>query len=76
MEGKSDGRTAIYWICVLALFIAGMANAVRGGAAGTMTTALLDLAAATCVWRDLFASPVEVYTKGLAYIRSCSSELA
>jgi D-psicose/D-tagatose/L-ribulose 3-epimerase len=32
--------------------------------------ALPDLAAATRVWRDLFPSPEEVYTKGLAFIRS------
>ena len=42
MEGKSDGRKAIYWICVLALFIAALANAVRAGAAGAMKAALLD----------------------------------
>ena len=31
--------------------------------------ALPDLAAATRVWRDLFPSPEEVYTKGIAFIR-------
>ena len=31
--------------------------------------ALPDLAAATRVWRDLFSSPEEVYTKGIAFIR-------
>ncbi len=31
--------------------------------------ALPDLAAATRVWRDLFPSPDEVYTKGIAFIR-------
>jgi D-psicose/D-tagatose/L-ribulose 3-epimerase len=30
-----------------------------------------ELAAATRVWRDFFASPQEVYTEGLAYIREC-----
>jgi predicted MFS family arabinose efflux permease len=33
---------AIYWISVLALFTAAMANAVRAGAAGAMKTSLLD----------------------------------
>jgi D-psicose/D-tagatose/L-ribulose 3-epimerase len=35
--------------------------------------ALPDLAAATKVWRDLFPSPEDVYTKGLAFMkaRSC-----
>jgi D-psicose/D-tagatose/L-ribulose 3-epimerase len=31
--------------------------------------ALPDLAAATKVWRDLFPSPEEVYTKGLAFMK-------
>jgi D-psicose/D-tagatose/L-ribulose 3-epimerase len=31
--------------------------------------ALPDLAAATRVWRDLFAKPEDVYTEGLAFIR-------
>jgi D-psicose/D-tagatose/L-ribulose 3-epimerase len=31
--------------------------------------ALPDLAAATRVWRDLFPSPDEVYTKGIAFIK-------
>lgn len=31
--------------------------------------ALPDLAAATRVWRDLFAAPQDVYTEGLAFIR-------
>ena len=31
--------------------------------------ALPDLAAATKVWRDLFPSPEEVYTKGLKFIK-------
>ncbi len=32
--------------------------------------ALPDLAAATRVWRDLFPSPEEVYTRGIAFIKS------
>lgn len=31
--------------------------------------ALPDIAAATKVWRDLFAAPEDVYTKGIAFIR-------
>lgn len=33
-----------------------------------------ELAAATRVWRDFFASPEEVYTEGLSYIRQCWNE--
>lgn len=33
--------------------------------------AVPELAAATRVWRDFFASPEEVYTRGYAYIREC-----
>jgi D-psicose/D-tagatose/L-ribulose 3-epimerase len=33
--------------------------------------ALPELAAATRVWRDFFASPEEVYTEGYAHIRNC-----
>ncbi len=33
--------------------------------------ALPELAAATRVWRDLFANPEEVYTEGYRYIRDC-----
>ena len=33
--------------------------------------ALPELAAATRVWRDFFASPEEVYTEGYRYIRDC-----
>jgi predicted MFS family arabinose efflux permease len=33
---------AIYWICVLALFIAALSNSIRAGAAGAMKAALLD----------------------------------
>lgn len=35
-------RTAIYWISVLALFNAALANAIRAGSAGAMKTDLLD----------------------------------
>jgi D-psicose/D-tagatose/L-ribulose 3-epimerase len=31
--------------------------------------ALPDLAAATKVWRDLFPSPEDVYTKGIKFIK-------
>ena len=33
--------------------------------------ALPELAAATRVWRDFFASPEEVYSQGYSYIREC-----
>jgi D-psicose/D-tagatose/L-ribulose 3-epimerase len=33
--------------------------------------ALPELAAATRIWRDFFASPEEVYTEGYAYIKKC-----
>ncbi|HQS70659.1 MAG TPA: MFS transporter [Novosphingobium sp.] len=42
MEREAEKRTTIYWICVLALFTAALANAVRAGAAGAIKTALLD----------------------------------
>ncbi len=42
MTTETENRKAIYWICVLALFIAALANAVRAGAAGAMKAALLD----------------------------------
>jgi predicted MFS family arabinose efflux permease len=42
MVAQADNRRSIYWICVLALFIAAFANSVRAGAAGAMKTALLD----------------------------------
>jgi len=35
-----------------------------------------ELAAATRVWRDFFASPEEVYSEGLQYIRACWDEAA
>ncbi len=37
---------------------------------------LPELAAATRVWRDLAASPEEVYTEGFRYIRQCLDEAA
>jgi D-psicose/D-tagatose/L-ribulose 3-epimerase len=36
--------------------------------------ALPELAAATRVWRDFFASPEELYTEGYQYIRTCWEE--
>ncbi|MFY7835704.1 MAG: MFS transporter [Novosphingobium sp.] len=42
MTDGNDNRRSIYWICVLALFCAALANAVRAGAAGAVKTALLD----------------------------------
>lgn len=42
MTDGNDSRRSIYWICVLALFCAALANAVRAGAAGAVKTALLD----------------------------------
>ena len=33
--------------------------------------AVPELAAATRVWRDFFASPEEVYSEGYSYIRDC-----
>jgi predicted MFS family arabinose efflux permease len=42
MTTQTDNRKSIYWICVLALFIAALANSIRAGAAGAMKTALLD----------------------------------
>ena len=36
---SEDNRKSIYWICVLALFTAALANAVRAGAAGAMIVA-------------------------------------
>ena len=38
--------------------------------------ALPALAAATKVWRDLFAAPEDVYTKGLAFMKSKWSQFA
>ena len=42
MPGSTDNRRAIYWVCVLALFTAALANSLRAGAAGALKTALLD----------------------------------
>ena len=42
MNQASDGRRGIYWVCVLALFTAALANALRAGAAGAIKAALLD----------------------------------
>lgn len=42
MDKATADRKAIYWACVLALFTAALANALRAGAAGAMKTALLD----------------------------------
>lgn len=38
----AGNRRTLFWICVLALFSAAMANAVRAGAAGAMKASLLD----------------------------------
>jgi MFS family permease len=40
--GPPANHKSIYWICVLALFTAALANAVRAGAAGAMKAALFD----------------------------------
>jgi len=42
MPNEAKEKKAIYWICVLALFIAALANSVRAGAAGALKAALLD----------------------------------
>lgn len=42
MQGETHNRRAIYWISVLALFIAALSNAIRVGASGAMKAALLD----------------------------------
>ncbi len=42
MAANPAARGTIYWICVLALFNAAFANAVRVGAGGAIKTALLD----------------------------------
>ncbi len=42
MDGKADNRKAIFWICVLALFSAALANSVRAGAAGAIKAAVID----------------------------------
>ncbi|QZH74138.1 MAG: MFS transporter [Erythrobacter sp.] len=40
--GAVFNRSAIYWICVLALFTAALSNSVRVGVSGAMKAALLD----------------------------------
>lgn len=42
MTGRTENSRSIYWICVLALFTAALANSVRAGTAGAIKTALLD----------------------------------
>ena len=42
MTAQVEHKKSIYWICVLALFIAAMSNAIRAGAAGAIKAALLD----------------------------------
>jgi MFS family permease len=41
-SGPPANHRSVFWICVLALFIAAFANSVRAGAAGAMKAALLD----------------------------------
>jgi len=40
--GAGQNRSAIYWICVLALFTAALSNSVRVGISGALKSALLD----------------------------------
>ena len=40
--GPPANHRSIFWICVLALFNAALANSVRAGAAGAIKAALLD----------------------------------
>ncbi len=42
MAEAVDNRRSIYWVCVLALFTAALANSLRAGVAGALKTALLD----------------------------------
>ena len=42
MKADDAERKSIYWICVLALFTAALANAVRAGAAGAIKAGVLD----------------------------------
>jgi len=42
MDAKATNPRAIYWICVMALFSAALANSVRAGAAGAIKAAVLD----------------------------------
>jgi MFS family permease len=41
-SGPPANHRSIFWISVLALFIAALSNAIRAGAAGAMKTSLLD----------------------------------
>lgn len=41
-QGKLVNTSAIYWICVLAIFTAALSNSIRAGAAGAIKAALLD----------------------------------
>lgn len=42
MEQPTINKRAIYWVCVLALFTAALANSLRAGVAGALKAALLD----------------------------------
>jgi MFS family permease len=42
MQGEASNKRSLFWICVLALFTAALANAVRAGAAGAIKATLLD----------------------------------
>lgn len=42
MHQPTINRRAIYWVCVLALFTAALANSLRAGVAGALKAALLD----------------------------------
>lgn len=42
MQAERFNRRAIFWICVLALFIAALSNSIRVGASGALKAALLD----------------------------------
>lgn len=42
MTEKTINARSIYWICVMAIFSAALANSVRAGAAGAIKAALLD----------------------------------
>ena len=42
-QEQGGNRRSIFWICVLALFTAAIANAVRGGASDAMKAELFDL---------------------------------
>ena len=42
MGQPTINRREIYWVCVLALFTAALANALRAGVAGALKAALLD----------------------------------